>query len=49
MAKLENSIIDKGFLFKNDKYKLLSQIGEGGFGVVYLVKDSHDKNEERLF
>jgi serine/threonine protein kinase len=48
MAKNEISIIGKGFLFKSDKYEVIRRIGDGGFGIVYLVKDKHDDDEERF-
>jgi serine/threonine protein kinase len=47
MEKIDESTLSKGFLFKNGKYEILRQIGEGGFGFVFLVKDKHDEEEER--
>lgn len=47
MAFNENSIINNGFLFKNGRYEVLGLIGEGGFGVVYLVKDKQSEGEEK--
>lgn len=46
MAK--NEIIGKGFLFKSDKYEVIRRVGDGGFGIVYLVKNKHDDDEERF-
>ena len=42
------SYIKKGFSFKNNQFEVLKQIGEGGFGVVFLVKDKFNQDEERL-
>ena len=49
MAYNENSIISKGFLFKNGKYEVLDLIGEGGFGVVYMVKDKSIEGEKYFY
>lgn len=45
MVEIAN--IKPGFLFKNGNYEVLKQIGEGGFGIIYLVKDNYDENEPK--
>lgn len=31
---------------KNGQYKILKEIGEGGFGKVYLIEDINDRGEK---
>ena len=45
MAYNDTSVINKGFLFKKGKYEMVNQIGEGGFGIVYLVKDKQSQEK----
>lgn len=47
MMQYENSIISEGFLFNNGKYEVIKNIGEGGFGFVFEVKDRDCKDEPR--
>lgn len=47
MASSESSFISRGYSFKSGKYEVLRQIGQGGFGFVFLVKDKHDEDEDR--
>ncbi|CAF0895689.1 unnamed protein product [Brachionus calyciflorus] len=37
----------KGELLKNGQYVIIDEIGEGGFGKVYLVEDTNNANEKR--
>ena len=47
MALNLNSSKNENCLFQNGKYELIKEIGNGGFGVVYLVKSkSKSKNGE---
>ena len=43
---MNSSIIDKGYLFQNDRYEVIKKIGEGGFAFVYLVKDKQNDAEQ---
>lgn len=35
-----------GEILKNGQYKIIDEIGEGGFGKVYLVEDTINENEK---
>jgi serine/threonine protein kinase len=35
-----------GKKFKNDQYEIIKYLGEGGFGVVFQVKDSKDNKNK---
>lgn len=37
-----------GDLLRNERYKVIDEIGEGGFGKVYLVEDAQSNNEKYL-
>lgn len=40
--------LNSGDYLKNNSYKIIKELGKGGFGVVYLVEDVNNQNKRLI-